>query len=96
MQAALVEIITSPAAQDREVHELLSFRRPRRHASSTSTKLAHLTEKQHDVMYALSGCIDVVSVLSRVHHEVCGLWGLPGVNGKQQVDQRLCHLFGAS
>ena len=73
MQAALVEIITRPAAQGREVHELVSFRRPRRHAfATTSAKLAHLTERQHDVMYALSGCIDVVSVLSRVHYEVCG------------------------
>ena len=73
MQAALIDIVTSPAARGREVHELLSFRRPRRHALATSAKLAHLTERQHDVMYALSGCIDVVSVLSRVHHEVCRL-----------------------
>lgn len=70
--------ILRPGASERSVSELFNFYRPRKRPRSTSSAiLAKLSEEQHDVMYALAGCSDVCSTMSRVDKPV-SYWGCTG------------------
>ena len=56
-QNALLDVITAPGAAAMEVTQLFTFWRPQNECKSA--KLRHLTHKQHDILYAVSGCSDV-------------------------------------
>lgn len=74
-QEVFMRTILRPGASERDVSDLFKFYRPRKRPRSTSSAiLARLSEKQHDVMYALAGCSDVCSTMSRVDKPV-GLAG---------------------
>ncbi len=56
-----------------EIMNTFIFRRPFRKQSPkacASAKLEGLEEWQHDVMYCLAGCDDVISTISKVNHRV--------------------------
>ena len=64
--------IRAPGASDREVSELFSFHRPMRPPRSNASTRLHLTNKQHDALYALAGCVDVLYVTSKISKQVMG------------------------
>ncbi|KAG1655973.1 hypothetical protein FOA52_009400 [Chlamydomonas sp. UWO 241] len=67
-QATLLENVCRPGAADRDVSELFDFHRPplnKPHSNASSVCL-NMSRRQHDILYALSGCSDVTSVASNV------------------------------
>ena len=63
--------------RDRELGQTFDFYRPNRQGMplTTSSALLHLTSKQHDVLYALAGCRDVLSTVGNVTKKVCCFGG---------------------
>ena len=70
LQADLLAVITAPGAAQRPVHELFEFHRPKQVQRSQASSVLKLSSVQHDIMYALAGCWDVCSTLSKVNDQV--------------------------
>ncbi len=68
-QATFLSTITCPGASQLEATQLFVFGRPRQTGTGGAAGLG-LTRKQHEILFALSGCSDVGFVLSRVRPQV--------------------------
>lgn len=80
-QSEFVSIICRPGAGAYALSELFDFRRPKTGQRSKTSKILQLDEKQLDAMYALSGCSDVLSVMSSVNKPARdAMWNVYGID----------------
>lgn len=69
-QEVFTRTITRAGAAQQEVAALFDFYRPIKRPSAMASTILRLTDKQHDVLYALSGCSDVSCTMSKVDKKV--------------------------
>lgn len=62
--------ISEEGAGEKDVGEIFTFWKPKQRAGQKSSNILQLTPKQHDAVYALAGCADVMYNISKISQRV--------------------------